>query len=170
MSLLTRSVGPSGGSWAWATQGLHMILAQDSVTLSSTFCPSVSKVLWRWASGDGGRRKMALGAASHGPTHRRSGQDGRSTVYLRHGLGLAATLMTEQPSSGIALLPPLGEGSRKGDLKKACLTSSCQHTAADWTSTTRSKLRRKNNKGYEIHPPEKHLMCWSLEHQDSHGQ
>ena len=47
--------------------------------------------------------------------------------------------MTEQPSSGIALLPPQGEGSRKGDLKKACLIPSCQHTAADWTSNMRSK-------------------------------
>ena len=37
-------------------------------------------------------------------------------------MGPVASLMTEQPLLGIALLPPFGEGSRKGDLKKACLS------------------------------------------------
>eukprot|EP00745_Piridium_sociabile_P040227 TRINITY_DN767_c0_g1_i3.p2 TRINITY_DN767_c0_g1~~TRINITY_DN767_c0_g1_i3.p2 ORF type:complete len:152 (-),score=16.29 TRINITY_DN767_c0_g1_i3:3422-3877(-) len=107
-----------GGRGAWATHGLHTTLfAQDSVTLSLSFS---LQALGRWASGDGGRCKMALGAASHEPALRRSRQDGRSPVHLRQGQGVAATLTTEQPSSGTALLPPLGEGSRKGDLKK-CL-------------------------------------------------
>ena len=39
-------------------------------------------------------------------------------------------LVTEQPSFGTALLTPMGEGSRKGDPKNACLYQSCQSTAA----------------------------------------
>ncbi|XP_072178194.1 craniofacial development protein 2-like [Diadema setosum] len=61
---------------------------------------------------------MALGAASHGPTLRRSGQGWSSYSLPGQGHSSAATLTTEQPSSGTALLPPHGEGSRKGDLKK----------------------------------------------------
>ena len=66
---------------------------------------------------------MMLGAASHGPAHRRPGQDGRFPTHRGKGTCKAATLATEQPFPGTALLPPMGEGSRKGDLKKAYLTS-----------------------------------------------
>ena len=59
---------------------------------------------------------MMLGAASHGPAHRRPGQDGRFPTHRGKG-------RVRQPFPGTALLPPMGEGSRKGDLKKACLTS-----------------------------------------------
>ena len=52
------------------------LFAQDSVNPLSFF---LKKVLWRWASGVGGRRKMMLGAASHGPAHRRQG---RMVVFL----------------------------------------------------------------------------------------
>ena len=81
----------------------------------------------------------------------------------------AAALATEQPSLGTALLSPMGEGSRKGDLKKACLISSCQHTAADWTSTTRSKHKNKNHKEKRTHQKPKHFVRWSLEREDPHG-
>ena len=46
-------------------------LAQDSVTPSFLLLPSPR----RWTSGDGGRCKMTLGAASHRPALRWSGQD-----------------------------------------------------------------------------------------------
>ena len=54
----------------------------------------------------------------------------------RQGLSSAATVTTEHPFSGTALLSPIGEGSRKGDPKNACLTQPCQHTAADWVSNS----------------------------------
>ena len=42
-------------------------------------------------------------------------------VHLILGQGLASTLVTEQPSLGIALLSPSGEESRKDDLSKLAL-------------------------------------------------
>ena len=65
---------------------------------------------------------MMLVAASHGPAHRRPGQDGRFPTHRGKGragshLGDGAALSRDSTA------PPMGEGSRKGDLKKACLTS-----------------------------------------------
>ena len=39
--------------------------------------------------------------------------------------------------------PPMGEGSRKGDLKKLVSPLSCQHTAADWTSTNAVETNKR---------------------------
>jgi len=149
----TTRLNREGGCGAWATHSLWLssllpsaLLAQDSMALPFF----LTKDLRRWASGDGGRCKMVLEAASHGPARRRSGLDGRSAVNMRQGQGSAAILATEQPFSGTALLPPEGEGSRKGDLKKACLSSSCQRTVAVWTSNTavenRDNMHQSTNK------------------------
>ncbi|KAI8494385.1 hypothetical protein Bbelb_276110 [Branchiostoma belcheri] len=61
------------------------------------------------------------------------------SAYKRQGQCSPAILMSEQPSQGLALVPSAGGGSRNGDLKKACLILSCQHTAADWTSNYAQK-------------------------------
>ena len=116
------------------------LFAQDSVNPLSFF---LKKVLWRWASGVGGRRKMMLGAANHGPAHRRPGQDGRFPAHRGKGRVRQPPWRRSSHFPGTALLPPMGEGSRKGDLKKIFSPLSCQHTAADWTSTNAVKTNKK---------------------------
>eukprot|EP00058_Branchiostoma_floridae_P000771 XP_002586259.1 hypothetical protein BRAFLDRAFT_109345 [Branchiostoma floridae] len=119
---LTRAGAADVTAGVWRVAGrLPMMSARGQTHTrhapTHAYCPygdrPVVTDLRRWASGDGGRCKMVLEAASHGPARRRSGLDGRSAVNMRQGQGSAAILATEQPFSGTALLPPEGEGSRK---------------------------------------------------------
>ena len=72
-----------------STSLLSIAATHGLLTLCSGFSESTlllsQKVLWRWASGVGGRHKMMLGAASHGPAHRRPGQDGRFPTHRGKG-------------------------------------------------------------------------------------
>ena len=113
-------LGGKGDHGVWATHGLLTLYSGFS---ESTLLLSQKKVLWRWASGVVGRRKMMLGAASHGPAHRRPGQDGRFPTHRGKGRVRQPPWRRSSPFPETALLPNMGEGSRKGDLKKACLTS-----------------------------------------------
>ena len=76
--------------------------------------PIHPQVLGRWASGDGGRHKMVLGAASHGPALRRSGLD--SVVLLSTE---ARAEFGSHPGDGAALFrdstapPQAGKGLEK---------------------------------------------------------
>ena len=86
---------------------------------------------------------MMLGAASHGPAHRRPGQDGRFPTHRGKGRVRQPPWRRSSSFPGTALLPPMGEGSTKGDLKKLVSPLSCQHTAADWTSTNAVKTNKR---------------------------
>ena len=111
-------LGGKGDHGVWATHGLLSLcsgFSESTLLLSQKKSPV--------ASGVGGRRKMMLGAASQGPAHRRPGQDGRFPTHRVKGSVRQPPWRRSSPFSGTALLTPMGEGSRKGDLKKACLTS-----------------------------------------------
>ena len=87
------------------------LFAQDSVNPLYFFLKK--KCLWRWASGVGGRRKMMLGAASHGPAHRRPGQDGRFPTHRGMGRVRQPPWRRSSPFPETALLPPWGKGLEK---------------------------------------------------------
>ena len=86
---------------------------------------------------------MMLGAASHGHAHRRPGQDGRFPTHLaRVGSGSylddGAALSRDSTAP-----PPWGKGLEKVTLKKLVSPLSCQHTAADWTSSNAVETNKK---------------------------
>ena len=89
-----------------------------------------------------------------------------SSCSLRQGQSSAAVPATEQPSLGTALLPPSGEGPRKGGLKKACLTTPCQPTAAGWASNNAVEKQRKhpwiqNPQGLLMSEHGMSGLCWT---------
>ena len=102
-------LGGKGDHGVWATHGL--------LTLCSGFSESTlllsQKVLWRWASGVGGRHKMMLGAASHGPAHRRPGQDGRFPTHRGKGRVRQPPWRRSSPFQGQHCSPPWGTGLEK---------------------------------------------------------
>jgi len=51
--------------------------ASAQTTVPNILSYLIFKVLRRWGSGDGCRRRIPLGAPSHKPARRRSGCDGR---------------------------------------------------------------------------------------------
>ena len=115
----TPPVRSRGEAWCLGNPGLPYTCPSNRC-FSSIFC--ILKALGRWASGDGDRRRMALEVTSHKPALRRSRLRWSFSTHPRQEWGPAAFLMTEQPFLGTALLPPSGEGFRKGNLKKACLS------------------------------------------------
>ena len=76
-----------------------------------TSCPGYisanPKVVDRWVRGDGGRCRMALGAASHKLASTRLEPSGRLILTWGNMVIRQQLWMTEQPCLGSALLPPL---------------------------------------------------------------
>ena len=114
----TPPVRSRGEAWRSGNPGLPYTCPSNRC-FSSIFC--TLKALGRWAIGDGDRRRKALEVTSHKPALRRSRLRWSFSTHLRQEWGPAASLMTEQPFLGTALLPPWGEEFKKGNLKKACL-------------------------------------------------
>ena len=104
-----KRLGGKGEHGVWTTHGL--------LTLCSGFSESTlllsQKVLWRWASGVGDRHKMMLGAASHGPAHRRPGQDGRFPTQRGKGMVLQPPWRRSSPFQGQHCSHPWGKGLEK---------------------------------------------------------
>ena len=126
------------------------------LSLQSTHCDGfiTRGTVVRKSCGDGRvatdyRRRILLGVASHGPTHRRSGCDGRFAVYWSKGSTPYPAQMTEQPCLGIALLSSMEEGDRKGSVKKACSRSSCWPTTVNWISNLWSQQNKAELLPYE---------------------
>ena len=78
---------------------------------------------------------MVLGAASHGPAHRRSRQVGR--LLLTEARTQFGSHVDDRAALFKYALPPMpmGEATRKDDLNKMFLIQPCQYSADDWTST-----------------------------------
>ena len=100
------------------------------------------QVLGRWGSADGGRHRMVLEAARHKPAPRRSRRISRA-LFTEVRTESGSYLDDEAALFRDSLLPPHGEGSRKGDLKKLASTRPCQPTAAGWASN--SAVRKIEN-------------------------
>ena len=72
------------------------------------------KVLRRWASGDGGRRRMSLGVPSHRPARRRHKSDGRLQLTRGDNVHSYPSCASEQSFLGPVLLSPIrGRGYKR---------------------------------------------------------
>jgi hypothetical protein len=95
----------------------------------------------------GKRRKQQVhdgtGSCSLDPACRRLRCYGRLAADPRQQHHPAGPWVTKQPSLGIALLAPHGDGPRKGGLNMACLTRPGWPTAANGHHYTRCEEKSK---------------------------
>ena len=142
------------------------LFAQDSVNPLSFFLKksygdgrvaSVAGIRWCWEP---------LATDLH------IGGQGRMVVFLHieARVGSGSHLGDGAALSRDSTAPPMGEGSRKGDLKKACLTSilSAYRSWLDIYQCGRNKQKSKND--LRSKSKKTQFMCWYLECQDAHEQ